>query len=522
MHSPILKWFLYLFIAFVCLLGIAAGVVAYEARSFRDSDLIARNVTIAGLPVGETRRADAVTKLQEQWLPTLPQELKLTHGTRNFPVDAAELGREPQLEKAVGEAMKLRREPSLVAQVATRVRLLRAPVDVPVEVVVDQTKAESEVAQVAEELDRDPVNARVTLTGGDGVDVVPGKPGLKVDQPASVAAIEKALQSLKQATVALVVKEKQPPITGKDLAHLECVLGRYRTDYDSGKTDRSHNLSLAIKAINGKVIMPGEEFSTDLAIGPREVSKGYRDAPIFVEGEITPATGGGICQIATTVYNAALLAGLPIVERHHHSMPVHYAPPGRDATVYSGQYDLRFRNNTSGPIVLISSMDGDQVSVALIGKREAKKKVRITSSGVSSISYSKKEILDPKLPLGKKIVEKPGRSGQSVTTYRITVAADGTEKKQTLASDTYSPQTAVIRVGTKPKPKPKIPVGPDGQPLQVKMGPDGWPVIGPDGKPILIKPAAKPVTKPAVGAKPTRKPGAKPPKKPVVNSGTDE
>ncbi|MEI6501657.1 MAG: peptidoglycan binding domain-containing protein, partial [Armatimonadota bacterium] len=182
MHSPILKWFLWLLVALIALLGIAAGVVAYEARSFRDSDLIARNLTIAGLPVGETRRADAIAKLQEQWLPTLPKALKLTHAERSFPISAEELGRQPQIEQAVDAAMKMGREDSLIAQVTTRVRLLKAPIDVPVGMTLDRAKAEAEVAQIAEELDRDPVNARVTLTGGDGVDVVPGKPGLQVDQ----------------------------------------------------------------------------------------------------------------------------------------------------------------------------------------------------------------------------------------------------------------------------------------------------------------------------------------------------
>lgn len=491
-----LKWILYPLLSLIVLLGLAATIITAQARSFRKSDLVARNVTIESLPVGDQPRSDALLKLEEQWVPTLPQELKLTHGQRSFTVSADDLGRRVRLEQAVDQAMRLGREDTVVAQVTTYLRLLKSPVDIPVAIEVEKAKTTAEIEKIATEVDRAPVDARVTVTGSETVAVVGGKLGLKIDRAASAAAIEKALQS-SQEKVALVVREKQPAITAKDLAHLEVVLGSYSTSYNAGKADRSHNLKLAIDAINGKVVMPGEVFSTDQAIGPRVTERGFRDAPIFADGEITPATGGGICQIASTIYNAALFAALPIVERHHHSQPVTYTPAGRDATVYAGQLDLRFRNNTGSPIVVLGTMSGSRVTINIIGKAEANKKVRLERSGLTKVPYERQEIPDPALPLGKKQVEKKGRDGIRVTILRLIRNADGTEKKETLHTDVYRPQKEVVRVGT------KKPVGPDGKPLPLKLGPDGKPIIGPDGKPVLLKPATKPAA--GAAAKPAEK-----------------
>lgn len=502
MQSPVLKWILYPLLGLIVLLAIAAAVISVQARSFRNSDMIARNVTIAAVPVGQMRKTDALAKLQEQWLPTLPQELKLTHGSSNFTVSAEDLGREPQLDAAVDEAMQLGREPLLLAQLTTQVRLMKSAVDIPVAVTVEKQKTAEEVVKIAAQMDRAPVNARVTVTGSETVDVVPGKVGQKVDQNASVAAIEKALQALDQDSAALVVREKQPKISAKELSNLEVVLGSYRTTYSAGKVDRSHNLQLAIKSINGTVVMPGEVFSADQAIGPRDQEHGFRDAPIFADGEITPATGGGICQIASTIYNAALFAGLPIVERHHHSQPVTYTPAGRDATVYAGSLDLRFSNDTGYPVVVLGQMGSGSVTINIVGKREANRKVKIERSAVKTVDYESQQVPDPLLPLGKKQVEKKGRKGLQVTVYRIITKPDGTEARETLHTDVYRPQKEVVRVGTK---KPDVPLGPDGKPLPLKLGPDGKPVIDKTGKYVVLKP-----TPPKPGAKPVAKPAKKP------------
>ena len=117
------------------------------------------------------------------------------------------------------------------------------------------------------------------------------------------------------------------------------------------KPARNHNLAVACKAINGTIVYPGEVFSFNKVVGVRSPSKGYKMAPVYQgPNVVTTGYGGGVCQVASTVFNTALLANFEIVERHQHSQRVHYGKLGRDATVYYGSQDFKFRNSSDYPI----------------------------------------------------------------------------------------------------------------------------------------------------------------------------
>jgi vancomycin resistance protein YoaR len=494
------------------LLACAIGVLALflSASHFRNNDTIARNVTVAGVDVGGLPRGEALTRLETEWVSALPTEMTLVHGDQRFRYSREELGAQLQVAEAVDAALRIGREGNALQQVVDRLRLLRASVDVPVRVAVNEGRAAEKVAEVAARVNRPPVDAKVTVTEGEEVDVVPGKQGILVDEKATLQALCTARADPQQTETVVISQRRDPNITASDLAHLEVVLGSFSTQYSAGKVDRTHNLQLAIKAINGTVVMPGETFSANQAIGRRDEARGFREAPIFVDGEITPSTGGGVCQVATTIYNAALLAGLPIVERHHHSMPVPYADAGRDATVYWGQLDLRFRNDTGSPIVVLGSMSGSRVCVRIVGKRSAKKRVRIERSGISDIPFETIEKPDPTLEEGKRKIVEKGRKGVRVTVYRITVRDDGSEQRETLHTDVYRPHREIVLVGTKkPEAKPDV-LGPSTGPDAAKGATEaGRPGDGNSGQTTksATKTTAKPQPPKTHGSKPAVRPG---------------
>ena len=124
---------------------------------------------------------------------------------------------------------------------------------------------------------------------------------------------------------------------------------RGRTAAQSGPTRQK-----AAQAINGKIIAPGATFSYNQTVKSWSWDAGYVKAPVSYDGELVKAYGGGVCQTSTTLYNAALLAGLPIVERHAHTFAPHYVPPGRDAAVAQYDIDLRFQK----PLPLAHSFAG--------------------------------------------------------------------------------------------------------------------------------------------------------------------
>jgi vancomycin resistance protein YoaR len=134
-------------------------------------------------------------------------------------------------------------------------------------------------------------------------------------------------------------------------------------DYDE---DRIHNIRLAAQKINSCVLRPGEIFSFNKIVGKREYGKGYRKAGVLVKGKHSEDVGGGICQLSSTIYNAALKLDLKIIERHNHSGDIHYIPQGQDAAVSYGYEDLQFKNTKSYSIKFRVSVENGKTSVLIL------------------------------------------------------------------------------------------------------------------------------------------------------------
>lgn len=135
--------------------------------------------------------------------------------------------------------------------------------------------------------------------------------------------------------------------------------------------DRTKNIALAIGRLQGLVIAPGQVFSFNRAIGSRTARRGYLPAPVLFQDRKSIQIGGGICQVSSTLYNAALLADLEVVERHRHSSPITYLPLGLDATVAYGYMDLKFRNSLSFPIHIVASIAEDTLTISIMGTEKA-------------------------------------------------------------------------------------------------------------------------------------------------------
>lgn len=148
------------------------------------------------------------------------------------------------------------------------------------------------------------------------------------------------------------------------------LLSSYSTNYAASNRNRTTNLILAANKINGTVIMPGETFSYNKVVGARTIAAGYKEAPIYVSGEVVDGVGGGICQITTTLYNAVVYANLEIVQRTNHQFVPSYAPASRDATVVYGSIDFQFKNNRAYPIKLVCSVSGGVATFQIFGLRQ--------------------------------------------------------------------------------------------------------------------------------------------------------
>lgn len=148
---------------------------------------------------------------------------------------------------------------------------------------------------------------------------------------------------------------------------VQVTIGEYTAESESADDDRCENIRLAAESINGKVIGPGETFSFNEAVGDTTNDSRYRTAPILLDGRAADGRGGGICQVSTALYIAAIRSDLEIVERHPHSTAPDYAPIGLDATIVYGANDLRLKNNFDTPVTIKAEASGSSVTVSLIG-----------------------------------------------------------------------------------------------------------------------------------------------------------
>jgi len=161
------------------------------------------------------------------------------------------------------------------------------------------------------------------------------------------------------------------------------VVAEYRTRLVNIPS-RTHNIALTARLLRGRLIRTGEVFSFNRAVGPRTRARGFLPAPVILRDEFVPGDGGGVCQVSSTLFNAALLADLKVLSRTPHSLPVAYLPVGRDATVVYGAIDLRFRND-GPPLLLWAEVRGQQLVVRFYGRRVPGRTVEIVVTDVERL-----------------------------------------------------------------------------------------------------------------------------------------
>ncbi len=214
------------------------------------------------------------------------------------------------------------------------------------------------------------------------------------------------------------------------------------------------NILLSSQAVDNVTILPGAEFSFNAQVGERTPERGYQDGLMFDNGHVIRGTGGGICLVATGLYNAALHAGLEITERHPHSGVVSYAPPGCDAGIVYGQEDFKFRNTTGKPLVIRAQAEENHVSVRLFGHTPPPgQQVIVKLLSLTTIPYAVITKLDPTLPPGQSVVDQKPRSGYDVVLARFWTVKGQVVRREIVTRERRAPRPKIVRVAV-PSPLP--------------------------------------------------------------------
>jgi vancomycin resistance protein YoaR len=313
--------------------------------------------------------------------------------------------------------------------------------------------------KLAIRVDRKPVDATFRILSGNGVAVVPSKPGVALDTARTAKALLAAALTPANRIARLAVGVDAPARSTQDAQKMGItgLVSSFETTY-GGTPGRLHNVALVAKLIDGTLIAPGAVFSFNDTTGARTADKGFEVAPVIINGELQNGLGGGVCQVSTTTFNAAFFAGLPILERTNHALYISHYPQGRDATVDYPSIDLKFRNDTNAWLLLRTFVGTGSLTVALYGTPQHRRVEYQTAPLVVTGAMPVKQSKDPSLKPGEQVVDQAGAPPRSTSVQRLVYDAGGKLLYDTTWRSTYDAETELVRVGVKKKPKPKPPV----------------------------------------------------------------
>jgi vancomycin resistance protein YoaR len=320
--------------------------------------------------------------------------------------------------------------------------------------------ADAYFAKLEARVDRKARDADFAVHANGSVSVVPAQAGLALDVVRSARRILAAAERPSNRVAALAVTTQSPK---RSTAQAEAMgitgtVATYETFY-GGDPNRIHNVQLVAHLVDRKLIAPGTTFSFNGTTGERSAAKGFREAPVIVNGELQTGLGGGVCQVSTTVFNAAYEAGLPITERTNHALYISHYPLGRDATVDYPSIDLKFVNDTGHWLLLRTFVGSSSLVVGLYGTPQHRRVETQTQPLTVVAPAPVQKTVDATLKPGEVVVDDAGVPAQSTSVERKVYDASGKLLSDQTWYSSYRAEPKIVRVGppakAKPKPAPK-------------------------------------------------------------------
>jgi len=311
------------------------------------------------------------------------------------------------------------------------------------------------ITQIAQEIDKKStilVKEPTYKVEGNQFTIKDGRNGRKVDAPALSADIIALLETKESGKIVVMPVEIHPNYTKAQFKAARDLLGSYVTPYDPNRLERTINLTVASSFLNNQVILPGETFSTSNALRSRTVENGYVAAGQILNGEPDTGIGGGICQISSTLYMAALHAEMPVRERRSHSLMVGYMAPATDAAIAEGHIDLVLENNTDYPMLIQSTLEFGRHTINIYGHESRPKGRTVAFESVlleAMAPVGDKIIEDPLLPAGISQIVSEGIIGAKYELYKI-ITEDGDIRREKVNTSNYRPLPRVVKIGSIP------------------------------------------------------------------------
>ena len=307
------------------------------------------------------------------------------------------------------------------------------------------------IEYLSEFLDTPAVNSSITMKDNQFVYTLEAI-GQGIDREALVETILNT-DPLSGKTISIPIHDLEPTITQEMLQSKFVLRGSYTTSFSDSTKNRKYNIRFGAEKINGIILKPGDVFSANDTLGTRTRKNGWKNAGAYESGEVVQQAGGGVCQLSSTLYNAALYADMEIVERRNHSMPDHYVDRGRDASINSvgNIIDFKFRNNTSSDVIIMAYTDGNILHMEIYGvpfETDEYDRIEIRTKQRGSVSIKTVYEYDDSKPASYSKTITKGSKGYTVQTYKDYYLGQTLVKTDDLGISKYTMFPKKVLVGT--------------------------------------------------------------------------
>ena len=461
-HKATIKKVLILLICSVGILslGVCAGYIGIFETTY--AHRVYPSVSVGNEPFGGKTLQDVESFWLEKNTTISDIQFEFRFDTKVATISSSDIQLSYDATLSATQALSVGRSKHFLSNV--RERYFQQPINLPASLRWD-TEAMDQFIRVLSETINIPVeNALFTFTKGKVIAFKPSRAGRTVNEQVLkeqfASRLKEAVQtntkhiilSIPTETIEPIVSTKQTNMFG-----IKELIGRGYSEFPGSIPGRIHNVALAAAKLNGVLIPPGATFSFNETVGDISAATGYQSAYIIKDGRTVLGDGGGVCQVSTTLFRAALNAGLPIIERHAHSYRVHYyeddgSKAGLDATVFSPTEDLKFVNDTPAYILIQTKIDTANVNLAFefYGAADGRK-AEILNHVVGGISPPPPPLYqdDPTLPIGVvKQVDFAAWGAKASFNYRVTKEGKVLFEKTFFSN--FQPWQAVYLKGTKP------------------------------------------------------------------------
>ncbi|MEG1312106.1 MAG: VanW family protein [Romboutsia sp.] len=418
------------------------------AQAISKDGKIHKNISIMSVDVSKLSKLEAKTKLEK--IINKYNKMSLVNKDEVYKINMKDILVIYNIDEAVEKAYNIGRDKDIISNIKTNINLyLGECKNIKLTYTYNENLLNKYINNLKESIYKEPIDATIKLENN------------KLEYKKEVNGSKLNTENIKRIIISKIDKifinqdeikiiDIKPKYTYSELSKIDTILGTYETYFNTKLNNRVNNINVAAEATNNIIVNPLEEFSFNYYVNKNNIQSKFEKAPVIINGKLKPGLGGGICQVSSTMYNAALYAGLEITNVKNHSIPSSYVSKGRDATVATGDLDFKFKNQYNSPILITHKIDNNKIVTTIYGNKEDKKDIEVITEIIKSIPNKIKIRNSEELYEGEKTIYQKGRVGYKVNTIRID-RTNESKKTELISQSYYPPKDKIVEYGTKKK-----------------------------------------------------------------------